>query len=104
MYYGYVPPYQYPYQNQSPTLNGQVVDSLDMVRVKDIDLSGNPTYYPNVNGNEIYKKQLMPDGTSRITVYQAMTGQEQIQNNGITTEQLEQLKNDIIAEIKQMLG
>lgn len=31
---------------QSPMLQGQMVDGIDTVKAKDVDMSGNPVYYP----------------------------------------------------------
>lgn len=73
-YMGYQQPTQQ-YQNQMSqpnlpqTIPGQMVDSVDTARSKDIDMSGAPRYYPNINGQEIYVKQLQPDGTCPTVVY-----------------------------------
>lgn len=56
-------------QNNQQTIPGQMVDSLDAARAKDIDMSGAPRYYPNINGQEIYMKQLQADGTCPTVVY-----------------------------------
>lgn len=93
-------------------LNGQIVDSIEAVRAKDVDLSGNPVYYPNANGTEIYKKQLMMDGTSKITVYKLSDISDPAPvNDSANIEQLKQsiesLRTDVMAEIKRfsdMLG
>lgn len=50
-------------------LSGQIVDSIDVVKAKDVDMSGAVTYYPQSNGAVIYTKQLQADGTSRIQIY-----------------------------------
>ena len=75
-YSGYAqsqPMYANAYQQQQyaqPTfLNGQMVDSLEVARAKDVDMSGNANFYPNINGKEIYRKQLQPDGTCPTFVY-----------------------------------
>ena len=54
---------------QIPMLQGQMVDGIDTVKAKDVDMSGNPVYYPKTDGTEIYRKQLQADGRSRIFVY-----------------------------------
>ena len=43
---------------QIPMLQGQMVDGIDTVKAKDVDMSGNPVYYPKTDGTEIYRKQL----------------------------------------------
>lgn len=40
---------------QMPMLQGQMVDGIDTVKAKDVDMSGNPVYYPKTDGTEIYK-------------------------------------------------
>lgn len=93
-------------QQQMLHLNGQVVDSLDVVKAKDVDLSGAVTYYPKADQSEIYTKQLMADGTSRIVTYKAVP-QEQPQQaqapQTVTTEALNtmfsQLRTDVLNEI-----
>ena len=62
--------YQQAQQNATqPVLAGQMVDSLETARAKDVDMSGAPRYYPNINGTEIYVKQLQADGTCPTVVF-----------------------------------
>ena len=53
-------------QAQPAGLNGEVVDSIDVVKAKNVDMSGHVSFYPKSDMTEIYTKQLQPDGTSRI--------------------------------------
>ena len=92
-------------QQQMFHLNGQVVDSVDVVKAKDVDLSGAVTYYPKADLSEIYTKQLMADGTSRIMTYKAIpqeTPQAQAPQ-AVTTDalntMLSQLRTDVLNEI-----
>ena len=64
--------YNQPTFTQQPSLNGEIVDSVDVVRAKNVDMSGNPTFYPKSDMTEIYAKQLQADGTSRIITYKAV--------------------------------
>lgn len=64
---------------QIPMLQGQMVDGIDTVKAKDVDMSGNPVYYPKTDGTEIYRKQLQADGRSRIFVYRLINPEEQQQ-------------------------
>lgn len=97
---------------QMAVLNGQMVGSLDEVKGKDVDLSGNPTWYPKVDGTEVYRKQLQPDGTSKILTYTLSQdiGQEQskqIVNADVLNALFEQLKQDLMTEIsgiKDLVG
>ncbi len=99
-------PYSQPMvqQQQPAVLNGQMVGSLDEVKGKDVDLSGNPTWYPKVDGTEVYRKQLQPDGTSKILTYtlsqEGMQEQsKQIVDADMLNSLLGQLKQDLMAEI-----
>lgn len=89
---------------QSPMLQGQMVDGIDTVKAKDVDMSGNPVYYPKTDGTEIYKKQLQSDGRSRIFVYRLVNPEEEQQPKAeekpIDIEAMfNQLRNDVCSEI-----
>lgn len=89
---------------QSPMLQGQMVDGIDTVKAKDVDMSGNPVYYPKTDGTEIYKKQLQSDGRSRIFVYRLVNPEEE-QKSCQEEKQVDietmfnQLRNDVCSEI-----
>ena len=59
-------------------LNGKQVESIDIVKSLEIPLDGSISYFPLVNGTAIATKQLMQDGTSKITIYEPKTQKEQI--------------------------
>ena len=89
---------------QIPMLQGQMVDGIDTVKAKDVDMSGNPVYYPKTDGTEIYRKQLQADGRSRIFVYRLINPEEQQQPKAeekqIDIEAMfNQLRNDVCSEI-----
>lgn len=97
---------------QMAVLNGQMVGSLDEVKGKDVDLSGNPTWYPKVDGTEVYRKQLQPDGTSKILTYTlSQDGVQEQPKQMIDADTLNallgQLKQDLMTEIsgiKDLVG
>ena len=89
---------------QIAMLQGQMVDGIDTVKAKDVDMSGSPVYYPKTDGTEIYKKQLQADGRSRIFVYRLVNPDEQQQpkqeEKQIDIESMfNQLRNDVCSEI-----
>lgn len=89
---------------QIAVLNGQMVGSLDEVKGKDVDLSGNPTWYPKVDGTEVYRKQLQTDGTSKILTYTlSQDGTQEQPKQMIDVDMLNallgQLKQDLMTEI-----
>lgn len=59
-------------------LNGKQVDSIDVVKAIDIPLDGSISYFPLTNGSAIVTKQLMQDGTSKITIYEPKTQKNDI--------------------------
>lgn len=92
---------------QIPMLQGQMVDGVDTVKAKDVDMSGNPVYYPKTDGTEIYRKQLQADGRSRIFVYRLINPEEQQQPKAeekpIDIESMfNQLRNDVCSEISEI--
>lgn len=107
------PQYQYGqvYQQQQMQpfgLNGEIVDSIDVVNAKNVDMSGNITYYPKSDGTEIYTKQLQADGRSKTLVYKIVNENSEEKNpNTVTMDTLNsllnQMKTDMISEIKAIL-
>ena len=104
-------------QNQTMSLNGEIVDSIDVVKAKNVDMSGQPTFYPKSDLSEVYVKRLMADGTSQIVTYKAVQPEE---SNPVETKpyvdvqtlnaMLGQMKSEILqsvddglSEIKQMI-
>ena len=92
---------------QIPMLQGQMVDGIDTVKAKDVDMSGNPVYYPKTDGTEIYRKQLQADGRSRIFVYRLINPEEQQQPKAeekpIDIEAMfNQLRKDVCSEISEI--
>lgn len=93
-------------------LNGEIVDSIDVVKAKNVDMSGNPTFYPKSDLSEIYIKRLQPDGTSRVMTYKLLQDTaEDTQGQSVTPDILNsmfgQLRQDLLSEIngvKDLVG
>ena len=60
---------QQPIQNQQFAPIGKIVESMDIVKVTDIPMDGNVYYFPKADGTEIYSKQFMPNGQTRILAF-----------------------------------
>lgn len=104
-------------QNQTMGLNGEIVDSIDVVKAKNVDMSGHPTFYPKSDLSEVYVKRLMADGTSQIVTYKAVQPEESktVETKTYVDVQtlnamLGQMKSEILqsvggglSEIKQMI-
>lgn len=105
-------------QNQAMSLNGEIVDSIDVVKAKNVDMSGQPTFYPKSDLSEVYVKRLMADGTSQIVTYKAVHPEESkpVETKPYVDVQtlnamLGQMKSEILqgvggglSEIKQMIA
>lgn len=55
---------------------GKMVESMDMVKVADIPMDGNMYYFPKADGTEIYSKQFMPNGQTRILTFKPVLEDE----------------------------
>ena len=98
-------------------LNGKQVESIDIAKNLEIPLDGSISYFPLVNGSAIATKQLMQDGTSKITIYEPKTQKEQIKYatiedidkklENLDFSEIDDLKdelNDIKKELKELKG
>ena len=86
-------------------LNGKQVESIDIVKTLEIPLDGSISYFPLVNGTAIATKQLMQDGTSKITIYEPKTQKEDMKFATIEDidKRLEKLDFNEIDDLKDDL-
>lgn len=100
------PQYNPQMQTQPIGLNGEIVDSIDVVKAKNVDMSGNVTFYPKADLSEIYTKQLQMDGTSRIVTYRAVQpetpAQKEKKSDLDMVGMFGQLKTDLLQEISDL--
>ena len=61
-------PTQTPVSSQMSAL-GKMVDSIDVVKATDIPMDGNAYYFPKADGTEVYCKQWLQNGTTRILTF-----------------------------------
>lgn len=87
-------------------LNGKQVESIDIVKNLEIPLDGSISYFPLVNGTAIATKQLMQDGTSKITIYEPKTQKNDIKFATIEDidKRLEKLGFSEIDDLKEDLS
>lgn len=87
-------------------LNGKQVDSIDTVKSMDIPLDGSISYFPLANGSAIITKQLMQDGTSKITIYEPKAQKEDVKFATIDDidKKLEKLDFSEIDDLKDELS
>ena len=85
------------------TLQGKVVDSLDVVKATDIPYDGSVSYFPLTDNSAIITKQLQPDGTSKVIVYKPDIGEVENTPKYITeTEFQEQIKDINSKDLKDI--
>lgn len=65
-------PTQTPVSNQISAL-GKMVDSIDVVKATDIPMDGNSYYFPKADGTEVYCKQWLQNGTTRILTFKPVS-------------------------------
>lgn len=89
-------------------LQGKQIDSLDVVKATDIPLDGSVSYFPLADGTAIATKQLMQDGTSKITIFKPTENEALIEQPKYITEndlreQLGDFNSKDIKDIKEEL-
>lgn len=86
---------QMPQANQQMNVIGKIVDSVEMVKSMDIPMDGNLYYFPKADGTEIFGKQWLPNGQTRILAFKPIL--ESDTSNLSSTE--EKLKFDLSDEV-----
>lgn len=82
---------QVPQAGQQMNVIGKIVDSVEMVKSMDIPMDGNLYYFPKADGTEIFGKQWLPNGQTRILAFKPVP--ERDPNNPPPRE--EKLKFDL---------
>ena len=91
------------FANTKQTLNGKVVDSIDVVKATDIPLDGSTSYFPLVDNSAIVTKQLLQDGTTKVTIYKPIEEKETPKVEYATMEDLKKSIKDIdLSEIDDL--
>ena len=60
---------QQPVSQAQMSALGKMVDSIDVVKATDIPMDGNAYYFPKADGTEVYCKQWLQNGTTRILTF-----------------------------------
>lgn len=95
--------YQMPQMNQQPIQQpqnqimqpsnfnamGKVVEGLDVVKTIDIPMDGQTYYFPKADGKEIYAKQWLANGTTKVTSYLPQIEQNNEEVNNLPLNALE---------------
>ena len=90
-------PTQTPVSNQMSAL-GKMVDSIDVVKATDIPMDGNAYYFPKADGTEVYCKQWLQNGTTRILTFKPVLD-EDTNNLSPDTEKLKIGLSDEVTDV-----
>lgn len=97
-------------QSNQSTMQGKVVDSIEVVKAMDIPLDGSVSYFPIIDGSAIVTKQLQTDGTSKMIIYEPINEKERIPKYVTFDDLKKELENldfddlrDEIKDIKKQL-
>lgn len=63
---------------------GKIVDSVDIVKATDIPMDGSMYYFPKADGSEIFGKQWLANGQTRILTFKASLDEE---GNNLSSEE-----------------
>lgn len=86
-----------------PSLNGKLVDSIDVVKSLEIPLDGSTSFFPLVNETAIVTKKLNQDGTSKITIYKPTEEKDTPKIEYVTKEDLKKTIDSIdLSEIEDL--
>ena len=83
--------------NQMSAL-GKMVDSIDVVKATDIPMDGNTYYFPKADGTEVYCKQWLQNGTTRILTFKPVF-EDNPNNLSSDTEKLKIWLSDEVTEV-----
>ena len=83
--------------NQMSAL-GKMVDSIDVVKATDIPMDGNAYYFPKADGTEVYCKQWLQNGTTRILTFKPVF-EDNPNNVSSDTEKLKISLSDEVTEV-----
>ena len=90
-------PAQTPVSNQMSAL-GKMVDSIDVVKATDIPMDGNVYYFPKADGTEVYCKQWLQNGTTRILTFKPVF-EDDTNNLSSDTEKLKISLSDEVTDV-----
>ena len=92
-----LPPTQMSGANQMSAL-GKMVDSIDVVKATDIPMDGNAYYFPKAAGTEVYCKQWLQNGTTRILTFKPVL-EDSPNNASSDTEKLKISLSDEVTDV-----
>ena len=89
---------QQPVSQSQMSAMGKIVDSMDVVKATDIPMDGNSYYFPKADGTEVYCKQWLQNGTTRILTFKPVL-EDNPNNVSSDTEKLKIGLSDEVTDV-----
>ena len=89
---------QQPVSQAQMSAIGKIVDSIDVVKATDIPMGGNSYYFPKADGTEVYCKQWLQNGTTRILTFKPVF-EDNPNNVSSDTEKLKISLSDEVTDV-----
>lgn len=90
--------------SQSMATLGKVVESVDVLKTLEVPMDGNAYYFPKADGTEIYAKQWLPNGTTRILTFKPTldngVDENTLDEEKLNVEQFNKVVEGILNEIQ----
>lgn len=91
---------------QSATLKGRMVSSIEEARASLIDFDGSIFYFPDLANKRIYTKQINIDGTATLNMYELRPIQiqqetQEVAADYVTREEFQQAMDQLKASFEQ---
>ena len=95
---------QIPGANQQYSPMGKIIESVDVLKTTEVPMDGNVYYFPKADGTEIYTKQWLPNGTTRILTFKPSLDDKVDENTldeeKMNVEQFNKVVEGILNEIQ----
>ena len=86
---------QIPGANQQYTPMGKIIENVDVLKTTEVPMDGNIYYFPKADGSEIYSKQWLANGTTRILTFKPVFED----NTNTLSSDTEKLKIELSDEV-----
>ena len=87
-----------PGASQQMNVIGKIVDSIDVVKATDVPMDGNMYYFPKADGTEIFGKQWLSNGQTRILTFKPVL-EDNPNNLSSDTEKLKISLSDEVTDV-----
>lgn len=90
--------------SQNMVTLGKVVESVDVLKTLEVPMDGQQYYFPKADGTEIYAKQWLPNGTTRILTFKPSlddkVDENTLEEEKMNVEQFNKVVEGILNEIQ----